>query len=66
MESCFPPIASLSLRNKSGSKAHKSASSTSDRSSVYQLQQKETMPKIEILQDLDLYYIRQIASSLKV
>lgn len=27
---------------------------------------KEFMPKLEVLQDLDLYYIRQIASSLKV
>lgn len=26
----------------------------------------EILPKLEVLQDLDLYYIRQIASSLKV
>lgn len=29
-------------------------------------QKKDILPKLEVLQDLDLYYIRQIASSLKV
>lgn len=70
MESCFPPIAGLSLRGKSGAKSQKNRHSTGDQrhhdNNVHHQQQKELMPKIEILQDLDLYYIRQIASSLKV
>lgn len=48
MDSCFPPLAALTLRD--GDK--RAPTST-------------PAPKIEILQDLDLYYIRQIAHNLK-
>lgn len=83
MESCFPPLAGLSLRGSSSSKKHRQSTGAIFRdadnsrqppSSGQQLQQqqqqrhnnKDFMPKLEVLQDLDLYYIRQIASSLKV
>lgn len=82
MESCFPPLAGLSLRGSSSSKKHRQSTgaifrdadnSRQPQSSVQQQQQlqqrhnnKDFMPKLEVLQDLDLYYIRQIASSLKV
>lgn len=75
MDSCFPPLANLSLRGSSrGNKPNKNRHST-DASNNSQLfyqntdnirNQTEIMPKLEVLQDLDLYYIRQIASSLKV
>ena len=90
MESCFPPLAALSLRGNSSSKKQKHRYSTGvdlnddklrydDQKQQQQQQQQphqptqpqhrnnsEFMPKLEVLQDLDLYYIRQIASSLKV
>lgn len=70
MESCFPPLASLSLRgNTAANKAHKnrhSTGGTAQQSTDSNQRNKEFMPKLEVLQDLDLYYIRQIASSLKV
>lgn len=75
MESCFPPLAGLSLRDNSNSasKAYKNQRhSTSNALSVastatHPTHNSETItPKLEVLQDLDLYYIRQIASSLKV
>ncbi|KAF6200306.1 hypothetical protein GE061_006609 [Apolygus lucorum] len=46
MNSCFPPLAALSLH---GSQPKTSAPSS----------------RIEVLQDLDLYYIKQIAHNLK-
>lgn len=81
MESCFPPLAGLSLRGSSSSKKHRQSAGAIFRdadnsrqplSSGPQMHQqqrqnnKDFMPKLEVLQDLDLYYIRQIASSLKV
>lgn len=94
MESCFPPLAALSLRSSgrnNNSKSQKnnrhstnSPTKTTPPSSPnyyssqldtsYNLndnndkaiQNEEFTPKLEVLQDLDLYYIRQIASSLKV
>lgn len=79
MESCFPPLASLSLRGNSGAnKTHKNRHSTAGSGGGGQHHHhhhqndcgtpnnREIMPKLEVLQDLDLYYIRQIASSLKV
>lgn len=75
MESCFPPLASLSLRSKSNAnKAHKNRHSTGGTPQQHPQHgisgttrnHNEFMPKLEVLQDLDLYYIRQIASSLKV
>lgn len=74
MESCFPPLASLSLRGNSGAnKTQKNRHSTAGSGTAHQHQNdcgtpnnREFMPKLEVLQDLDLYYIRQIASSLKV
>lgn len=70
MESCFPPLAALSLRGSSGSKGQKNRHSTGGVQPAHddiRLQNhKDFLPKLEVLQDLDLYYIRQIASSLKV
>lgn len=67
MESCFPPLAALSLRSNSNSnKSHKNRHSTGGTPQQDCGRNKEFMPKLEVLQDLDLYYIRQIASSLKV
>lgn len=73
MDSCFPPLANLSLRGSSRGKSNKNRHST-DGSAHKNSQlfyhsnneRTEIMPKLEVLQDLDLYYIRQIASSLKV
>lgn len=73
MESCFPPLAGLSLRDSSNvAKSHKNRHSTNGTPLSSQdarnnsVNSNECMPKLEVLQDLDLYYIRQIASSLKV
>lgn len=73
MESCFPPLAGLSLRDSSNvAKSNKNRHSTSGKTLSSQdarnhsVNNNECMPKLEVLQDLDLYYIRQIASSLKV
>ncbi|PSN40880.1 hypothetical protein C0J52_18880 [Blattella germanica] len=64
MDSCFPPLATLSLRDNN----RKSSSSNGHRPTS--TEQVAPLPaetgKIEILQDLDLYYIRQIAHNLKV
>lgn len=97
MESCFPPLAALSLRGSShnSSKSQKNhnnrhstsgtptsdiylatnnnsnsnlnrPTSSSDGDYKFNHQNNSTFtPKLEVLQDLDLYYIRQIASSLK-
>lgn len=96
MESCFPPLAALSLRGSLGGKKQKNRHSLGSNfpagdSDHYQLAKPPPMPhsqsayghhqqllsggqqpqrdylsKLEVLQDLDLYYIRQMASSLKV
>lgn len=77
MDSCFPPLANLSLRgssrsNKQNKNRHSTdASAHKDSHLFYQnndhiRNHSEIMPKLEVLQDLDLYYVRQIASSLKV
>ena len=54
MDSCFPPLAALRLRDTNESLARNRLSSG------------QNAEKIEIFQDLDLYYIRQIAHNLKV
>lgn len=71
MNSCFPPLAALSLRNASNSsenvrKSSRSSTSGLRHGSVNTSRYSADSDKIEILQDLDLYYIRQIARSLKV
>lgn len=82
MDSCFPPLASLSLRgssksNKPNKNRHSTDGTTQNQSNLFyhhhhaneygvRNNHTEIMPKLEVLQDLDLYYIRQIASSLKV
>lgn len=73
MESCFPPLASLSLRgNSNGNKSQKKRHSTGGATQHHQQQamsgvpNKDSLTKLDVLEDLDLYYIRQIASSLKV
>lgn len=77
MDSCFPPLANLSLRSSSrGNKQNKNRHSTDglahNNSPLFYhnndniRNHTDIMPKLEVLQDLDLYYIRQIASSLKV
>lgn len=78
MDSCFPPLAGLSLRgsSKNAGKSNKNRHSTDGshhnstlfyRPNDYSIRnQTEIMPKLEVLQDLDLYYIRQIAQSFKV
>uniref|UniRef100_A0A1B0DDI2 Uncharacterized protein n=1 Tax=Phlebotomus papatasi TaxID=29031 RepID=A0A1B0DDI2_PHLPP len=68
MESCFPPLAGLSLRSGSGtnSKSQKNRHSTGGTpKDNLGVDHKDYLPKLEVLQDLDLYYIRQIACSLK-
>lgn len=59
MDSCFPPLAALSLREgkKNGQSVNRHSSHGTNG---------QEMPRIEVLQDLDLYYIRQIAHNLKV
>ena len=93
MESCFPPLASLSLRGSSNSTSSSSASSTTSAKGTQKNRHSlgvsgiaasngsgggdsearnnnnyssEYLPKLDVIQDLDLYYIRQIACSLKV
>lgn len=64
MDSCFPPLAALSLRD-----SRKSNTATRISGSTVATHRHSGTPdvgKIEILQDLDLYYIRQIAHNLKV
>jgi hypothetical protein len=68
MDSCFPPLAALSLRDHRKSNGHQSGSNRQGRPTSAQPPPGETdnYGKIHILQDLDLYYIRQIAHNLKV
>jgi hypothetical protein len=67
MDSCFPPLSALSLRDhksnghQPGSKRHGRPASTQQPPG-----DPDNYGKIEILQDLDLYYIRQIAHNLQV
>lgn len=67
MNSCFPPIAALSLRDskKSSTISMRHRLSSGDSQSTI-IDKPTNTGKIEILQDLDLYYIRQIAHNLKV
>lgn len=73
MDSCFPPFGALSLKDSRKS-LNVSKDFNSARRSISGAPQPipddEDEPnhngKIEILQDLDLYYIRQIAHNLKV
>ncbi|XP_066585985.1 rhotekin-like isoform X3 [Prorops nasuta] len=65
MDSCFPPLAALSLRDpkKSSTIVVRNRHSSGEDSLPSPI---TTNPgRIEILQDLDLYYIRQIAHNLK-
>lgn len=77
MNSCFPPIAALNIGdNGSAEKAKKKSSIWGSNSNLKKLSltKKDKMAaeanngagKIEVLQDLDLYYIKQIAHNLKV
>ncbi|KAF4518346.1 hypothetical protein B566_EDAN007073 [Ephemera danica] len=59
MDSCFPPLATLSLKENSRN------SSSADPTMTPDVNELANYTKIEILQDLDLYYIRQIAHKLK-
>lgn len=60
MDSCFPPLAALSLRDNDKNNRSRHA-----QQSVFSIPTNANTGKIEILQDLDLYYIRQIAHNLK-
>lgn len=66
MDSCFPPLAALRLRDASESSTI--ALARNRLSGQHDSLRSANLPpdKIEILQDLDLYYIRQIAHNLKV
>lgn len=70
MDSCFPPLGALSLRDskKSLNLGKEARRSMTGPSKVAASEDGESNHdgKIEILQDLDLYYIRQIAHNLKV
>lgn len=69
MDSCFPPLAALSLRDtRKNNPAATGNTTTTTTNGAMQNRQSATpdIGKIEILQDLDLYYIRQIAHNLKV
>lgn len=68
MDSCFPPLAALSLRDHRKSNGHQTTNNRQGRPSAAQQSpgEADSYGKIEILQDLDLYYIRQIAHNLKV
>ena len=68
MDSCFPPLAALSLKDAAPARAASKASkpSAADLIAAADLNELHKFAKIEILQDLDLYYIRQIAHKLKV
>lgn len=68
MDSCFPPLAALSLKDSAPARAASkgSKSSAADLIAAADLNELHKFAKIEILQDLDLYYIRQIAHKLKV
>ncbi|KAK6635772.1 hypothetical protein RUM44_001026 [Polyplax serrata] len=69
MDSCFPPLGALSLRDsrKSLNLGKESRKSITGSPKVHcDDVEFNRNGKIEILQDLDLYYIRQIAHNLKV
>lgn len=96
MESCFPPLASLSLRSSSSANSSAAngkhqknyrhsvgggassgnsgacvATSTGNTSAgaataAGEQNHNAYLPKLDVIEDLDLYYIRQIACSLKV
>lgn len=66
MDSCFPPLSALSLRDHK-SNGHQVGSKRNGRPASTQQPpgDQDNYGKIEILQDLDLYYIRQIAHNLQ-
>lgn len=66
MDSCFPPLAALSLRDSKKSSATIRNRLSSGDNVTPPVGSAAAPGKIEILQDLDLYYIRQIAHNLKV
>lgn len=73
MDSCFPPFGALSLKDSrkslNVSKEYNSARRSISGAPPTVLDDEDETNhngKIEILQDLDLYYIRQIAHNLKV
>lgn len=94
MESCFPPLASLSLRGNSANSSSTTAAVAAATNNKHQKNRhslgggagmassngsgvegdngsrnnnhSDYLPKLDVIQDLDLYYIRQIACSLKV
>lgn len=76
MDSCFPPLAALSLGPSKappkGPKGHgppfglHAPPPTSPPGLSATTDHAEALGKMNILQDLDLYYIRQIAHNLKV
>ena len=68
MDSCFPPLAALSLRDHHKSNGHQPSNNCHGRPASTQQPpgEADNYGKIEILQDLDLYYIRQIAHNLQV
>ncbi|KAI5706008.1 hypothetical protein M8J75_003945 [Diaphorina citri] len=69
MHSCFPPLATLSIRDKplQSPTILNSQPPVVHRKSLtsYEDEHKQNGGKIEILEDLDLYYIRQIAHNRK-
>ena len=66
MDSCFPPLAALSLREQKKSSTLSVRNRLSSGDKPASPVGNSAPGKIEILQDLDLYYIRQIAHNLKV
>lgn len=72
MDSCFPPLGALSLKDSRKSLNLGKELGTGRRSvsgaprPASDDEEPNYNGKIEILQDLDLYYIRQIAHNLKV
>ncbi|XP_023287617.1 rhotekin isoform X2 [Orussus abietinus] len=65
MDSCFPPLSALSLRDPKKSSTIAGRNRHSSGENPLPPAAPPTPGKIEILQDLDLYYIRQIAHNLK-
>ncbi|KAG8224330.1 hypothetical protein J437_LFUL004286 [Ladona fulva] len=76
MDSCFPPLASLSLRENRKSagavgrsrtpSSHSPCGASSVFSSSSSGDETDNYGRIEILQDLEVYYIKQIAHNYKV
>lgn len=66
MDSCFPPLSALSLRDSKKTNITVRNRLSSGDAPPLPSGKTATPGKIEILQDLDLYYIRQIAHNLKV